>query len=208
MNTGAATRQTYGRWMSWDRWVPYVTATVGHFSADDDLTGARTASTFAIGGGTRIMTTDWVGVRIDLRDTFSMDGDGYFYFQGRNDDLIVSAGYNIGGLEIESTLLAHEAVAVCAVVGLPDEQRGQVVCAFVVLRPGHVAGEETAKALQEFVKARIAPYKYPRRVEFVATLPRSETGKLLRVKLREPHGPPRAAAPMEQKEEPHHAAGR
>ena len=118
-------------------------------------------------------------------DAFSMDADGYFYFQGRTDDLIVSAGYNIGGLEVESTLLAHEAVAECAVVGIPDERRGQVVSAFVVLKPGYPAGDETAKALQDFVKAAIAPYKYPRRIEFVAALPRGETGKLLRFKLRE-----------------------
>jgi 2-aminobenzoate-CoA ligase len=122
-------------------------------------------------------------------DAFSVDADGYYYFQGRTDDLIVSAGYNIGGLEVESTLLAHEAVAECAVVGLPDARRGQVVGAFVVLKPGYPAGDETAKALQDFVKATIAPYKYPRRVEFVAALPRGETGKLLRFKLRERSAP-------------------
>ncbi len=140
-------------------------------------------------------------------DTFSMDEDGYFYFQGRNDDLIVSAGYNIGGLEIESTLLAHDAVAECAVVGVPDEHRGQVVCAFVVPKPGFAAGEDLAKALQDFVKATIAPYKYPRRIEFVAALPRSETGKLLRFKLRQSPVTPLAAS-SEPMEEPHHAAGR
>ena len=118
-------------------------------------------------------------------DAFSVDDDGYFYFQGRADDLIVSAGYNIGGPEVESTLLGHEAVAECAVVGLPDEQRGNVVSAFVVLKPGYPADERTAQALQDYVKATIAPYKYPRRIEFVAALPRGETGKLLRCKLRE-----------------------
>jgi 2-aminobenzoate-CoA ligase len=122
-------------------------------------------------------------------DAFSVDEDGYFCFKGRTDDLIVSAGYNIGGLEVESTLLAHEAVADCAVVGLPDARRGQVVGAFVVLKPGYPAGDQTARALQDFVKATIAPYKYPRLIEFVATLPRSETGKLQRFKLRQRAAP-------------------
>jgi 2-aminobenzoate-CoA ligase len=121
-------------------------------------------------------------------DAYSMDKDGYFYFQGRADDMIVSAGYNISGLEVEATLLSHEAVAECGVVGIPDDERGQIVCAFVVLRPGCTAAEQAgkplAKALQDFVKANIAPYKYPRRVEFVATLPRTETGKLQRFRLR------------------------
>jgi 2-aminobenzoate-CoA ligase len=121
-------------------------------------------------------------------DLFVMDADGYFYFQGRRDDLIVSAGYNIGAPEVESALLGHEAVAECAVVGLPDAQRGQIVGAFVVLRPGFTAGAALARALQEFVKAAIAPYKYPRRIEFVAALPRGETGKVLRARMRDTAG--------------------
>jgi 2-aminobenzoate-CoA ligase len=104
----------------------------------------------------------------------------------------VSAGYNISGLEVESMLLQHEAVAECAVVGLPDEERGQVVSAFVILKPQFAAGPQLAKMLQEYVKSSIAPYKYPRRVEFVASLPRSEAGKLQRYHLRE--RPPTAAA--------------
>lgn len=119
-------------------------------------------------------------------DAYSMDKDGYFYFQGRADDMIVSSGYNISGLEVESALLNHEAVAECGVVGIADDERGQIVSAFVILKPGCEAGEQMAKALQDFVKASIAPYKYPRRVEFVATLPRTETGKLQRFRLREP----------------------
>ncbi len=118
-------------------------------------------------------------------DAYSMDKDGYFYFQGRADDMIVSAGYNISGLEVESALLSHEAVAECAVVGIANDERGQLVCAFVVLKPGWTAGEQLTKALQDFVKSTIAPYKYPRRIEFVETLPRTETGKLQRFKLRE-----------------------
>ena len=121
-------------------------------------------------------------------DAFSMDEDGYFSFHGRTDDLIVSAGYNIAGLEIESALLAHEAVSECAVIGIPDEERGQVVGAYIVLRPGCAGGPQMAAALQDFVKAALAPYKYPRRIEFVAGLPRSEAGKLLRYRLREPRG--------------------
>jgi 2-aminobenzoate-CoA ligase len=117
-------------------------------------------------------------------DAYAMDKDGYFYFQGRTDDMIVSAGYNISGLEVESALLTHEAVAECGVVGIPDDERGQLVSAFVILKPGFSAGEQMVKSIQDFVKAAIAPYKYPRRVEFVATLPRTETGKLQRFKLR------------------------
>ena len=117
-------------------------------------------------------------------DAFSTDGAGYFYFHGRADDLIVSAGYNISGMEIESALLAHEAVAECAVIGIPDVDRGQVVGAFVVLKPGYPGGKPMASLLQNHVKAAIAPYKYPRRIEFVVSLPRSEAGKLQRYKLR------------------------
>jgi len=121
-------------------------------------------------------------------DMYRVDDDGYFFFQGRSDDVIVSAGYNISGLEVESMLLQHEAVAECAVVGMPDEERGQIVSAFVVLKPEIVPGPQAAKMLQDFVKASIAPYKYPRRVEFVASLPRTEAGKLQRFRLRE-HSP-------------------
>ncbi len=118
-------------------------------------------------------------------DAYSMDQDGYFYFQARTDDMIISAGYNIAGPEVESALLGHEAVAECGVVGIPDEERGQIVKAFVILKPGYTANEPMARALQDFVKAAIAPYKYPRRIEFVGSLPRTETGKLQRFKLRQ-----------------------
>ena len=118
-------------------------------------------------------------------DTFHLDEDGYFWFRGRTDDMIVSAGYNISGLEVEAVLLEHPAVLECAVVGRPDEERGHVVKAFVVARPGVAAGPELARALQDFVKARIAPYKYPRDVAFVTALPRTETGKLQRFRLRD-----------------------
>jgi len=116
-------------------------------------------------------------------DAYSMDRDGYFFPRGRTDDMIVSAGYNIDGLEIESVLLEHEAVADCGVVGIPDAARGSIAGAFVVLKPGYAGGEQMAKALQDFVKSNIAPYKYPRQVEFVSALPRTETGKLQRFKL-------------------------
>jgi 2-aminobenzoate-CoA ligase len=118
-------------------------------------------------------------------DTFVMDADGYFSYQARNDDMIISAGYNIAGPEVESALLQHPAVAECGVVGMPDPERGQIVQAFVVLKTGHTGDEHLATALQEHVKATIAPFKYPRKVVFLTALPRTETGKLQRFKLRQ-----------------------
>jgi 2-aminobenzoate-CoA ligase len=120
-------------------------------------------------------------------DTFVADEDGYLSFVARNDDMIVSSGYNIAGPEVEEALLAHSAVLECGVVGVPDDERGQLVKAFVVLAPEVAGTEELVAELQSFVKQRIAPYKYPRAVEFVASLPRSGTGKLQRFKLRERH---------------------
>jgi 2-aminobenzoate-CoA ligase len=117
-------------------------------------------------------------------DTYLMDADGYFWYQARSDDMIVSAGYNIAGPEVESALLAHPAVAECGVVGAPDEERGQIVKAYVVLRPDNSGDAAMTKALQEYVKATIAPYKYPRAVEYVTALPRTQTGKLQRFELR------------------------
>ena len=118
-------------------------------------------------------------------DAYFRDADGYFFYQARTDDMIISAGYNIAGPEVEDALLKHPAVGECGVIGWPDEARGTVVKAFVVLRKGYLPGTETAKQLQEHVKAAIAPYKYPRAVEFVEALPRTETGKLQRFKLRQ-----------------------
>jgi 2-aminobenzoate-CoA ligase len=118
-------------------------------------------------------------------DAYAMDEDGYFYFQARADDMIISAGYNIAGPEVESALLTHEAVAECGVVGAPDEERGMVVKAYVVLKPGFAGDATLTKALQEHVKASIAPYKYPRVIEYRETLPRTETGKLQRFRLRQ-----------------------
>ncbi len=117
-------------------------------------------------------------------DTFAMDEDGYLYYQARNDDMIVSAGYNIAGPEVEGALLLHDAVAECGVVGQPDAERGCIVKAFVVLKPGFAADAAMVQLLQEHVKAVIAPYKYPRSVTFVDSLPRTETGKLQRFVLR------------------------
>jgi len=119
-------------------------------------------------------------------DAYEMDADGYFYYRSRLDDMIISAGYNIAGAEVEEALLHHPAVAECAVIGLPDSERGQIVKAFVVLRPGFVADADMAKTLQDFVKSTVAPYKYPRAVEFVAQLPRTATGKLQRFRLHSP----------------------
>ena len=117
-------------------------------------------------------------------DTYLMDGDGYFWYQARSDDMIVSAGYNIAGPEVEAALLAHPAVAECGVVGASDEERGQIVKAYVVLRGGYSGDAACTKMLQEHVKATIAPYKYPRAIEYVAALPRTQTGKLQRFELR------------------------
>ena len=117
-------------------------------------------------------------------DAYCVDADGYFIYQARTDDMIISGGYNIAGPEVEGALLAHPAVAECAVIGVADEERGQIVKAFVVLREGHEAGSGMVKTLQEFVKATVAPYKYPRAIEFRTSLPRTETGKLQRFRLR------------------------
>lgn len=118
-------------------------------------------------------------------DAFLQDADGYFFYQARADDMIITAGYNVGGPEVEDALLKHPAVAECGVVGQPDEERGMIVKAFCVLKPGHQGDAAMVKALQEHVKATIAPFKYPREIEFVASLPRTETGKLQRFRLRQ-----------------------
>jgi 2-aminobenzoate-CoA ligase len=123
-------------------------------------------------------------------DAFSRDQDGRFHFAARNDDMIVSAGYNIAGPEVETALLTHPAVAECGVVGAPDAERGQIVKAYVVLRPGHAGDPTLTKLLQDYVKANIAPYKYPRAIEYVAVLPRTQTGKLQRFELRRMAGEP------------------
>ncbi len=117
-------------------------------------------------------------------DTFIEDADGYFWFQARSDDMIVSAGYNISGPEVEASLASHPAVAECAVVGAPDAERGTIVKAYVVPRPGFAPDAALARALQEHVKADIAPYKYPRAIAFRADLPRTPSGKLQRSVLR------------------------
>ncbi|MBX9825691.1 MAG: benzoate-CoA ligase family protein [Xanthobacteraceae bacterium] len=117
-------------------------------------------------------------------DTYLMDEDGYFWYQARSDDMIISAGYNIAGPEVEAALLTHASVAECGVVGCPDEERGQIVKAYVVLRAGVAGDAAMIKALQDHVKATVAPYKYPRAVEFVTELPKTQTGKLQRFELR------------------------
>ncbi|WP_297977609.1 AMP-binding protein [uncultured Amaricoccus sp.] len=117
-------------------------------------------------------------------DAFTQDEAGYFHFAARNDDIIVSAGYNIAGPEVEAALIAHEDVVECAVIGAPDEERGQVVQAHVVLREGVAPDALTVKRLQDHVKATIAPYKYPRSVIFLDALPKTATGKIQRFALR------------------------
>ena len=117
-------------------------------------------------------------------DAVYVDADGYVFYQARADDMIVSAGYNISGPEVESVLMLHEAVAECGVIGAPDEERGQVVKAFVVVKPGYAADDALVAELQAFVKRTVAPYKYPRVIRFIDALPRTETGKLKRFALR------------------------
>jgi 2-aminobenzoate-CoA ligase len=118
-------------------------------------------------------------------DAFMQDEDGYFFYQARADDMIITSGYNVGGPEVEDALLRHPAVAECGVIGKPDEERGMIVKAFCVLKPGHEGDAAMVKALQEHVKASIAPFKYPREIQFVDSLPRTETGKLQRFRLRQ-----------------------
>jgi acetyl-CoA synthetase len=118
-------------------------------------------------------------------DRVRADDDGYLWFEGRTDDLIISAGYRIGPFEVESALVEHEAVAEAAVVAAPDEERGSVVRAVVVLRDGFAPSPALARALQEHVRARTAPYKYPRIVDFAEALPKTASGKVRRARLRE-----------------------
>jgi len=117
-------------------------------------------------------------------DTYVMDKDRYFWYQARSDDMIISAGYNIAGPEVEAALLAHPAVAECGVVGAADEERGQIVKAYVILRADHAGDAAMTRLLQDHVKAAIAPFKYPRAIEYVAELPKTQTGKLQRFELR------------------------
>ena len=119
-------------------------------------------------------------------DAFVQDADGYFFFQARADDMIITSGYNVSGPEVEDALLKHPAVSECGVIGAPDDERGMIVKAFVVLQPGQQPSADMTRVLQEHVKATLAPFKYPRHIEFVSALPRTETGKLQRFKLRQP----------------------
>ena len=113
------------------------------------------------------------------------DEDGYFWFVGRADDLIISAGYRIGPFEVESALIEHPAVAESAVVASPDAVRGEIVKAFIILKPGYVSSDELVLSIQEHVRSATAPYKYPRAIEFVSELPKTISGKIRRVELRE-----------------------
>jgi len=117
-------------------------------------------------------------------DTYRCDGDGYFWYLARSDDMIVSSGYNIGAPEVENALLSHPAVAECAVIGVPCPERGQKVKAFVVLAEGTEGSDALVDELQAHAKAEIAPYKYPREIAFVEALPKTATGKLRRSELR------------------------
>jgi 2-aminobenzoate-CoA ligase len=117
-------------------------------------------------------------------DAFRQDADGYFFYQARTDDMIITAGYNVAGPEVEGALMQHPAVADCGVVGRPDDERGMVIVAYVVLKPGEASDAAQVKRLQDHVKQTLAPYKYPRDVIFLTELPRTGTGKLQRFALR------------------------
>lgn len=117
-------------------------------------------------------------------DIFRKDEDGYFWFVARGDDMIISSGYNIAAIEVESVLLTHEDIAECAVVGIPHEERGMLVCAYIVLKEKDKACDELTKAIQDWFKVVAAPYKYPREIRYVDVLPKTETGKIQRFKLK------------------------
>jgi 2-aminobenzoate-CoA ligase len=117
-------------------------------------------------------------------DIFKQDYDDYFWFIARGDDMIISSGYNIAAIEVESVLLQHESILECAVVGLPDEERGMLVCAYLVLKDQSSASEVLKNNIQQWFKENAAPYKYPRVIHFVAELPKTETGKIQRFKLK------------------------
>jgi 2-aminobenzoate-CoA ligase len=117
-------------------------------------------------------------------DIFRQDAEGYFWFVARGDDMIISSGYNIAAIEVESVLLAHDEIVECAVVGLPDEERGMLVCAYIVLKDQHKANDQMSKSIQQWFKEVATPYKYPRVINFVECLPKTETGKIQRFKLK------------------------
>ena len=118
-------------------------------------------------------------------DAFAQDDGGYFHFAARADDMIISSGYNIAGPEVEAALLSHPDVKECAVIGVSDEERGQIVQAHIVLKDGVAPSADCAKRLQDHVKATIAPFKYPRSVKFIEALPKTPTGKIQRFRLRQ-----------------------
>jgi len=117
-------------------------------------------------------------------DIFKKDDNGYYWFVARGDDMIISSGYNIAAIEVESVLLTHEDILECAVVGLPDEERGMLVCAHIVLKDNNKASVEFKKTIQQWFKQVAAPYKYPRVINFIESLPKTETGKIQRFKLK------------------------
>ena len=134
---------------------------------------------------TEAMERSFVGDWYLTGDKGYRDEDGYFWFIGRADDVIISAGYRIGPFEVESALIEHPAVAESAVVASPDPIRGEIVKAFVILKPGYVSSDELVISLQDHVKSTTAPYKYPRAIDFVTELPKTISGKIRRVELRE-----------------------
>jgi acetyl-CoA synthetase len=143
----------------------------------------------------RATTEKFIGDWATTGDQGRMDKDGYLWYQGRSDDLIKSAGYRIGPAEIESCLVKHHAVANAAVIGKPDEARGAIVKAFIVLQPGHAPSQPLLEDIQQHVRGRLAPYEYPREIEFIDALPMTTTGKVQRKELRKREEDKKAAPP-------------
>ena len=161
-------------------------AELGHFALILALALALAQSAIPFAGAMRGDPADPAGqVWYITGDRAHMDGDGYFWFVGRADDVIISAGYRIGPFEVESALVEHPAVVESAVVASPDPVRGEIVKAFVILAPGYSASGALTEEIQEHVKRVTAPYKYPREIEFVTELPKTISGKIRRVELRE-----------------------
>jgi 2-aminobenzoate-CoA ligase len=170
--------------------VPGYIATV--LDDDGNLAPVGTVGRLAVKGptGCRYLADDRQLVYVQngwnvTGDSYYIDEEGYFVYQARNDDMIITTGYNVAGPEVESALLEHESVAECAVVGAPDAERGTVIKAYIVLREGYKGSPELVAELQTFVRENIAPYKYPRAIEFIAELPRTQTGKVQRYVLRQ-----------------------
>ena len=137
--------------------------------------------------GEELSDSEYLNISADIGpkvDIFKKDEDGYYWFVARGDDMIISSGYNIGAIEVESVLLQHSEILECAVIGLPDSERGMLVCAYIVLKNRESGSNDLILSIQNWFKQNAAPYKYPRVINFVEALPKTETGKIQRFKLK------------------------